>query len=212
MTAVVITGGRFPEKARVAGVLGAADLVIAVDSGLDAALAYGVTPRIVAGDFDSVSDRSVISLFPQAEVLEFPTDKDETDTEIGIRLARERGASRVSVIGGGGGRTDHLLAIVWLFERDPPPECWISDSAVVRSVSSEVTMHGKPGEVVSFLPLGCTPCRMRSSGLRWPLDRVTWTRGDVGVSNEFAVATATVSMISGRLLLIRGLEALDADA
>jgi thiamine pyrophosphokinase len=65
--------------------------------------------------------------------------------------------------------------------------------------------YGRPGELISFLPVGCVPCRMTSSGLRWPLDDLEWGRGDLGISNEFVDREVRVSMRSGRLLVIRGI-------
>jgi thiamine pyrophosphokinase len=201
--AVVITGGLAPRSETVAGWFDKAALVVAADSGLDTAIAYGVRPDLVVGDFDSVSSEEALSGFGDDVLVRFPRDKEETDTEIGIRISAERGADEIVLIGGGGGRLDHLFGIYELFQRDLHPSWWITDTMVLRSVDDEIVVHGSPGETVSFIPVGPVVCRMSSQGLRWPLDGLTWSRGDIGISNEFASQEVRVKMMSGRLLMVR---------
>jgi thiamine pyrophosphokinase len=180
-------------------------MVVAADSGLDLAMRLGIEVDLVVGDFDSLSDRTFLDRFDD-RVVSFPEGKDETDTEIGIRLARERGASSVTLIGGGGGRLDHLIAIVSLFDRELHPDMWITNNALVLSVETSRTIEGRIGELISFFPVGPVPCRMRSSGLRWQLDGLVWEHGDVGISNVMKEERVKVEMVSGRLIAVRALE------
>ena len=206
MRATVITGGDAPAPDIAASWINGAALVIAADSGAETARVYGVEPDLLVGDFDSLPE-AVAADYASNRIRRYPPAKDHTDTEIALRIAREEGCDEVVLIGGGGGRLDHLLAIVALFERPDPPVAWISANAVVSAVDHETVQHGRVGELISFLPLGCAPCRMTSSGLRWPLDDLEWVRGDVGISNEFVDREVRVSMRSGRLLVIRGVGA-----
>ena len=201
--AVVITGGAAPHSHAVRPFLRDADLVIAADSGLDTADGYGVVPAIVVGDFDSVSDQELLSRFAPGVVRRYAQAKTESDTEIGIRIAREEGADEIVLVGGGGGRVDHLLAIAAIFEREDRPDLWVTDTSVVRSFDSELVETGTIGESISFFPLGCVPCRMISTGLRWALDGLVWRPGDVGLSNEFSQTVVRVRVVSGRLLMVR---------
>lgn len=206
MKAVVVTGGAHPPREKALEWAHGADLIIAADSGLDTARRYGWSPQLVVGDFDSISDDRLLAEFESSKLLRFPPEKDETDTEIAIRIAREEGCNETVLIGGGGGRLDHLLAIVALFERPMRPDAWISNTAIVIPVERETIQQGQIGEIISFFPLGCEPARMRSQGLRWPLDGITWTRGDTGISNEFSEEQIGIAMITGRLLMVRPVE------
>ena len=205
--AVVVTGGEAPAFSQVERWFERADLVIGADSGLDTLGMYGVAVDLAVGDFDSVTGGSLLEDLAADRVVRYPVDKDETDTEIGVRTAFEQGATEVVLVGGGRGRLDHLLAIYEMFQRERCPRVWITDSEEVRLVDDEITVHGDPGETLSFLPVGAVECRMRSRGLKWPLDTVRWRRGDVGISNEFADREVRVTMVTGRLLLIRELSA-----
>jgi thiamine pyrophosphokinase len=203
VNALVITGGGAPEVGRVIDLLDAADVIVAADSGLATARRFGVRPSLIVGDFDSIGDLSVLDEYDDAEVRRFPAAKDATDTEIALDAAWGAGASRVSLIGGGGGRMDHLLAIVAVFERDRFPHVWVTSGEIVKATDDELVEHGTVGEGMSLFPLGCEPCRMRSTGLRWPLDSLVWHRGDIGISNEFAEAEVCITVDSGRLLMVR---------
>lgn len=201
MRAFVFLGGEGP---RASGCLGlrTGDLLVAADSGLDLAHRLGVVPDHIVGDFDSVSRVSLVDEYPRARVHRFPADKDYTDAELGVKKARELGAQEIVLVGGGGGRVDHLLGLVALFERPDAPTRWITDAAEMVMIDGSVTVHGRVGELVSLFPLGERQCRMRSRGLKWSLDTMTWSHGDAGISNEFHDEEIRVDMIEGRLLMV----------
>ncbi len=62
---------------------------IAVDGGLDHALAAGLEPTHLVGDLDSVTEESLAWAARHAEISRHPTDKDQTDTELALALAVE---------------------------------------------------------------------------------------------------------------------------
>lgn len=167
----------------------------------------GLRPDLVVGDFDSLESTELLSDFRQSQILRYPRDKDETDTEIAVRVSRERGADEIVIIGGGGGQMSHFVGILSLFDRPDPPSVWITDSAEFTCITGSISITGQAGEVMSFFPVGCETCEMRSEGLKWPLDTVAWNKGDIGVSNELSDTRAEVHMERGRLLMIRDLKA-----
>ncbi len=89
------------------------DLVIAADAGLANALKLGVTPTLALGDFDSYP----VEKIPRGiEVLQVPAEKDETDTQLAVSTALQRGAAELVIIGGLSGRLDHTLSNLALLE------------------------------------------------------------------------------------------------
>ncbi|HSV94031.1 MAG TPA: thiamine diphosphokinase, partial [Desulfobacterales bacterium] len=183
MKGVLFVGGAGPDPVAVADDLAEAGFVAAADAGLVRALELGVEPDLVLGDFDSLVDTTLLDRFPAERVLRFPTDKDETDAEIGLRLMAGRGCDDITIAGGGGGRLDHLLALALLFERDYPPRRWVTDNEDVRLVEGEACFDGWRGSTVSVFPLGNGAADLSSEGLRWPLEGVAFARGWSGVSN-----------------------------
>jgi len=178
------------------------DYVIAADSGLDLARRFSIEPDCIVGDFDSLEDESVLQEYPNVEVERFRRAKDYTDTEIALQAAERAGAEEIVLIGGGGGRLDHLVGILALFHRSLRPDRWLTSQSVVQLITRQHEEYGEVGQIVSFFPVECTRCRMTSRGLRWPLSGVEWNLGDAGVSNEFEEERVHVTMEEGTLLMI----------
>jgi thiamine pyrophosphokinase len=189
-------------------------IAAAADSGLVSAEAAGIRPDWITGDMDSLgADAGRLVSYPPERVLRYPSGKDYTDTELAFSLLREKGCVRVWILGGGGGRIDHLFALRSLFEREKPPERWVTAHDDIRCLDApavlELSSGGKPAVIqpVSVFPLGCGPWKAESSGLRWPLAGLPWERGFFGVSNEAPEGRFTIKAKKGRFLVIIPLSA-----
>ena len=112
MKAFLYTGGRvFPDG--ICERPAPADPVIAADAGWKTACLMGVTPSLLVGDFDS------LGALPESggtEILRVPAEKDDTDTQLAVRIALERGATELCIIGGMSGRVDHTLSSLAVLE------------------------------------------------------------------------------------------------
>lgn len=202
MTGIIFTGGEGPERRFIENEIKAGDYIIAADSGLDRALSCGYSPDLVVGDLDSVKNKTFLDDIPADCVKIFPEDKDETDTEIALSIMKEMKADRVILAGGGGGRLDHLLGIVSIFDRSYYPDVWYTAMEKIVPVSSREEFYGMLGETVSLFPAGTEPCRIKSTGLKWNLDTLQWIKGDAGISNIVVEDPFTITMLSGRVLLM----------
>lgn len=205
---VVAVAGGDPVPPHVAARLPADAFVIAADSGLGVATALGVDVDLVVGDLDSV-DLTALERARAAgvEVREFPADKDRTDLALALDAGVEAGADRIVVVGGHGGRLDHLLANALLLAS---PEYAGVDvvahmgEATIHVVRHGTTLAGSPGELVTLLPVHGPAHGVTTEGLLYPLDDEPLTAGSSrGVSNELAVQEATVRVRDGVLLVIQ---------
>ena len=202
---LLLIGGAGPGTDALALVAQGMDLIVAADSGLEPALAAGLVPDLVVGDMDSLSSVSLLDRLPPSHILTFPRDKDETDTEIGLRIMKERGCTDITLAGGGSCRIDHLLGLAALFERAAPPTRWLTDFEEVRLIEGEAEFGGWQGCAVSIFPIGRRAARMHSEGLQWPLDGLVFRRGFGGISNRATAARVRITVGVGRLLVIRSL-------
>ncbi len=85
--ALVFAGGD-PPPANAREGLGPVDLVIAADSGLHHALAFGADVDFVVGDLDSADPQAVnAAVAAGASVVRHPAAKDATDLELALRVA-----------------------------------------------------------------------------------------------------------------------------
>ena len=100
---VIIAGGDYAPI----GLIGENDFVIACDRGYEHACRENIVPDLLLGDFDSYAG----ALPENIRVERFPVEKDDTDTMLAIRRAKELGCNCVRICCGiGGARLDHLFA------------------------------------------------------------------------------------------------------
>ncbi|MFN0091282.1 MAG: thiamine diphosphokinase [Acidimicrobiales bacterium] len=182
--------------------LAADAFVIAADSGLTHALAHGRAVDLVVGDLDSAPPRLVEAASAAGAVVErHPADKDQTDLALALDAAAALGARVVTVVGGHGGRLDHLFANLLLL--GAPRYAGLELDAVmgparVVIVHDRRTLLGEPGELVSLLALHGSAAGVSTEGLLFPLrDAVLAAGASLGVSNEFAAPQAQVTVERG---------------
>lgn len=136
----------------------------------------------------------------------YPAEKDLTDLQIAMDTAAASGARRIVVVGGVGGRLDHLLAQAALLTSPSYAGVQVTahlGTATLTVIREEATLLGSPGAIVTLLPCGGPAREVRTLGLRYPLDAEDLASGTSrGVSNEFLGETATVRLAGGVLLAV----------
>jgi thiamine pyrophosphokinase len=204
---VAFIGSLAPPPVLCKGLCTNAGLVVAADAGLVTAEKAGVRPDWIVGDMDSLPDPSRLDRYPPERVRRFPRDKDLLDTEIALNLLWDEGYEDIVLIGGGGGRLDHLLALRALFDRPRCPRRWVTDAEDIHAVEEpEVLELFLPvNTVVSVLPAANGPWKASSAGLKWPLDRVRIADGWVGVSNVACEKRVLFRAECGRFLVMHPL-------
>ncbi len=208
MHVVIFAGGSLQAGEAVDKAISSADLVIAADKGATTALDYGCTPAIIVGDLDSLVGPALQQAREyQSEIIQAAVEKDETDSELAIQSALQRGATTITLLGGlGGARFDHTMANVQLLVGfadipiriiDGPAVCWLLRGPGQSSIDGHVD------DLVSLLPLTAEATNVQTQGLYYPLHGETLSFGKPrGVSNHLTQTSASVSLTNGLLLLI----------
>lgn len=107
-TFAILMGGSLLASERVREAVSGAR-VIAADGGMRHAGALGLRPELWVGDFDS-TPAALIEEWRDVPREPYPAAKNETDGEIAVSMARERGADRIILAGAlGGERSDHAF-------------------------------------------------------------------------------------------------------
>ena len=207
MHAIIFVGGTLQAGNAVDRAIASADLILAADSGAITALRYGCTPAIIVGDFDSLtlSEHDLVEMGSQ--LIRVQMEKNETDTELAVQVALDRGAQCITILGGiNGERFDHTMANVLLlagFETlpmrivDGSSTCWL-----VRGPGS-TSIEGRPDDLLSLLPLTGEAVGVRTTGRYYPLYGETLYFGKPrGVSNVLVGQNAEVALEHGLLLVI----------
>jgi len=204
LTGIAITGGEGPKSGALKKLAEQADLIVVADSGLLACEEAGIAPDWIVGDMDSLGDLWRLEKYPAEKVIRHRSDKDYSDTELALSLLWEKGCGEAWLAGGGGGRTDHLMAICALFERERAPDRWFTAKEEIRRLKEGQTlsMGVVIGGIVSVFPLGCGPWQAESSGLKWPLNGVAWHSGCFSLSNVAENAPFEIRSRKGDFLVI----------
>jgi len=208
--AIVLAGGD-PVDASLRALLPSEAVVIAADSGLHQSGPLGLHVDYVVGDLDSADPAAVDAARAAGAVVErHPADKDATDLELAFDVARDRGAQRITVVGGGGGRLDHFLANVALLASarfsDLELDARIDDAyaVVAQGGRPPVDITGAAGSLVTLLAAGGDACGITTTGLQYPLRGATLRPGTSrGVSNVLVGERGSVVLDRGTLLVIQ---------
>lgn len=210
--ALVLTGGRLDDAllpAMLEGLPAAWHAVVAADSGYLLAERLGVTVDRLVGDLDSLP-RAARQRAEEigVEVEQHPSAKDQTDLALAMVAAVGLGADGIVVLGGVGGRLDHLLGNVLSVAeagRDGVQVCarfGPADVHVARP-GRPVSLAGRPGDYVSLFALGGPALGVRTHGLRFALHAESLHPGaSRGLSNELLDTAATVSLEHGVLAVV----------
>jgi thiamine pyrophosphokinase len=180
--------------------------VVAADSGLDRARVLGLRVDHVVGDMDSVSPAALAAATAAGIAERHPEDKDATDLDLAVDAALAARPGRLVVIGSGGGRLDHLLAMVSLLTS--PRLAGVAVEAALGAarivvVRSRSRLWAAPGELVSLLAVGGPATGVTTEGLLYPLADDDLPAGSSrGVSNEMVEAPATVGLRAGLLVAV----------
>ncbi len=171
--------------------------LVAADGGARHALAAGLMPDAVIGDFDSL-EAEMRAALPAERLFQFP-EQDSTDFE---KCVSRITAPLVLALGFMGPRTDHQLATFHGLLRNAHRPCiLVGAHQIVCLCPPKINLPADKGDLVSLFPLGTA--QAESEGLEWPLKDVPLAPGRmVGTSNRATGGVVTIECATANLLLI----------
>ena len=186
--------------------LGDVPLLVGVDGGARTLLQLGLTPQIVTGDGDSLSDIEREALVAAGAVLVPTPDQSYTDLDKALSWACEQGATRITVFGATGGRLDHSYSVFSALIKHGRslPIQLVDETARYELVNG--TWHcvepGLRGRTLSLLAFGRVE-GITTLGVRWPLED-DWLAPGVrdGTLNEITDERVSVQVGSGDLIVM----------
>lgn len=184
------------------------DRVVAADGGYAAAALLELEADLLIGDLDSVTSEELDAARAAGTRIEqHPVDKDRTDLALALDAVVAGGPAEVLLVGGHGGRLDHLLANVALLAAPEYATLRLTallGDAVVTVVSDRAVLDGTCCELVSLLAMHGPAHGVSTTGLRFPLEHATLPVGSsLGVSNRFTGPRATITVTDGVLVVVQ---------
>ena len=184
--------------------------IIAGDKGLEALYQLKIIPNYVVGDFDSVSPEILEFYKKQQQIIfhTFNAEKDNTDTDIALKLAIQLKSSKITILGALGKRMDHALANIHILKDALEAEipCQILDEYNrIYLINKEMTLSKDKvyGKYISLIPLTSMVEGLTLTGFKYPLNHYTLPIGtSLGISNEMIEDIAHIKMDKGILIVI----------
>lgn len=184
--------------------IGKDDIVICADNSFKKALAENVKIDLIMGDFDT-GERVA---FPEnVEVMQYPSEKDDTDTMLCVKEAARRGISEIVIVGGLSGRLDHTFANIQTLAYGVEHELDITisdgENEAFMLHPGRYDISKKEGFSLSVFSYSEKSEGICESGVKYPTDNVELTNSfPLGVSNEILSPSAEISFTKGLLLII----------
>jgi len=208
MHVVIFSGGEVEDGGFVREALGKSDLIIAADSGAEAAMRFGFIPNIVVGDFDSLLETFHEDLIKQeVECITASAEKDETDTQLAVNTAIQKGATKISILGGViGNRLDHVVANIFL--SGYKKEVAISfvngnQQSFIAEGPTETVLSGRKGDLLSLIPISKKVEKITTEHLQYQLKNESLVFSvPRGISNVFVQNMVRVSFTRGTMLFV----------
>lgn len=207
MKCIIVCNGWSITKELVDKYINKETFLICADGGANNLKKFGILPDLLIGDFDSISQEALDFYSKKnIEIMNFPPEKDYTDSELSVETAISKGFTDIIILGGIGSRMDHTIANVFLLKTIHEAGCHgtlIDNNNIIQLISSDITLERHDGYKVTLLPLTPEVEGITTKGLYYPLENYTLRQGSTrGVSNEFLDEEASVSIQSGLLLVM----------
>lgn len=202
------------------------DYFIAADSGCDSALLAGITPGLLVGDFDSISQHSLSSITLQkapssnikdpaipsskynTKIVKFPVEKDFSDTHLALEEGIRLGYTHFHIYGAlGGERFSHSLSnlqTLCLMKSKNIRITLMGTKERVFTLSDEsISLNLPKGTVFSVFSLSEKTTGVTIAGAKYPLSDYTLSYlNPLGLSNQSTAETVSISAKSGMLLVV----------
>ncbi len=205
MKALIIANGNIKNPEHLLKLISRADLVICADGGTNHLEKIKIVPHIIIGDLDSINTYGKTLIKKNiVKLIQYPGNKDATDTELAALYAVEQGAFDITFTGVTGTRLDHTLANIFLLKQMADINIKsriIDDNNKIFLVQDKTIIKKNKDSFISLLPLTAKVEGITTTGLEYELNNAEMQFGiSLGISNRFKEDTATVSIKKGILI------------
>lgn len=199
---LIVANGEWPKQFDVETV-GTYRVVVALDGAANRLIGSNMTPDVLLGDLDSVSESVLEQCKATSVTIVHTPDQQRSDISKGLDwVQRTYPDSDVDIIGVEIGRYDHhLAAYSALFECNSDATILLDGWQARRVSQTPTTIETEPHSIISLIPFGDV-AGATIRGCQFSLDNEPLTTGTRGISNIATGHSITVSVDSGDLLLL----------
>ncbi len=173
---------------------------IGVDAGVLLLKQSEIQPKFAVGDFDSMDERLLQSI--DCKIYKHPIMKNETDTELAIRLCVQQRYQEIIVLGALSGRLDHTLANIRLLMYSYPQVVFQDEMQRICCFDQGTYDITREYQHISFFAVETS--KISLIDFLYPLDHQSIEPSDIyTVSNELTEEKGSVIVHSGRILCVQ---------
>ena len=161
--------------------------IYCADGGANHLEALGIFPLEIWGDLDSVT-KEIIEKYRNnnVRIKKFPKDKDYTDGELILQHISKLNYDEIIIIGGLGGRIDHLLTNLNLIFKFKNLK-FVTEKERIFSIEKKAELTGLRGKTISFVPFSEKVEGLTLEGFKYPLNKYILHQGDSICMSNIAV-------------------------
>ena len=175
--------------------------IYCADGGANHLEALGIFPLEIWGDLDSVT-KEIIEKYRNnnVRIKKFPKDKDYTDGELILQHISKLNYDEIIIIGGLGGRIDHLLTNLNLIIKFKNLK-FVTEKERIFSIEKKAELTGLRGKTISFVPFSEKVEGLTLEGFKYPLNKYILHQGDsICMSNIAVDDICKVTFDTGKLM------------
>lgn len=181
--------------------------IIAVDGGIKHLYNRGIVPNVFIGDMDSI-DKAIYDWAAQegCKIITAPIEKDETDGQLAIKYALDKGFDFINFYFFDGGRPDHYISNIFLLKYllKKNIKCMVHNNYGYYYPSTENSLIlCEKGTTISILPLSKKTTLGECKGLKYPIYEgfVMHDDNPVGISNIALDDIVKINILTGACLV-----------
>ena len=186
--AVVLANGEYPTAPLPLQILADAPYVVCCDGGADEYIRNGLTPNLIIGDGDSISEENRKKY---GHLLHRIAEQETNDQTKAVNYLLSHGKRRIAIVGATGKREDHTLGNISLlmdYMRAGADVRTYTDHGIFIPCLNTCTFTCQPGQQVSIINFNAR--KLHGLGLVYPLsDFTNWWQGTLNecIGTEFTI-------------------------
>lgn len=199
---LIVANGEQPTSPQHWNRIKRADPLVCTDGAANWLIENSVTPDVVVGDLDSISDEIRAGL--AHDVIHHIGSQENTDLEKALEYVIDQGYEVATIIGATGKREDQTLANLYLVAKyaDKIHIQLLTNYSTIEAITGDFIARVEKGQSISLMPVGKVE-GVTTSGLEFPLHDEPLGTGTRGVSNRALAEKIHVSVRSGVVLIFR---------
>lgn len=183
------------------------DYILCADGGIRYLYEMNTDIDAIIGDLDSVDEKfSTFIKKNNISIIQYPVEKDETDTELAIEYLIEQECNNITLMGVMGSRMDHTLANILLLKRLSKMNIKgkiIDENNSIVLLSDYLKLERKKHHYISIIPITHSGVVVSLKGFYYPLKESLIEYGTtLGISNKIIDDVGEIFIKKGEALII----------